>query len=230
MTRILLEAFLCSIVALAPLMSEAHAQDRGEGGREEESTVPPSEPLPRTIQQRFAVKEGTLSLSALVTTNVRGDFYEQVGFGGALTYYPWEFLGLELRGVGTYSWLGQTGADVIARTGYLPDTRATLGQVSVGGRLSFGYGKVQLGDLAVVHFDPQLALHLGATFVDESRVLPTALLAFAVLLHFDYGIYAQLDLGMQLDVEDRGERGAVVSVGFSPLVAIGWRFGVGGGS
>lgn len=180
-------------------------------------------PLP-TIQQRFAVKAGTVSLHLLGSAQLRGDFYHRLGWGGALAYYPWEELGFELRAIHHHAWLTSAAEQVRRDTGFVPDTRAPVATFLAGGRYSFGYGKVQLGDAAVVHFDPQAVVQLGATIAEEDRVLPTAFFGLSLLVHFELGFQAQIELLAVVDLEERNARGWIASIGFAPFLTFGWRF------
>ena len=183
-----------------------------------------------TVQSRFGIKEGTLSGHLLAVTPIRDDFYKHAGFGGALAYYPWERFGIELRGMGYVSWLSPTAQQIQAQTGYIPDTRPRRAAALIGGRLSLGYGKVQVGQAFVVHFDPQLVVQGGVTFGVERRLLPTVAGGLGLLLHFRHRIQVQIDLLALLEVENRGNRGTVAAISFAPTLSLGWALGVGAGS
>lgn len=180
-----------------------------------------------TIQRRYATKVNTLAAHILATAHFRGDFYNQIGFGVALLWYPSEELGIELRGIGYYSWLNDSARQLRRDSGYLPDTRARQASLLAGARVSIGYGKVQIADGLVMHFDPQVVARGGITFAEDDRYIPTVLAGLALLLHFDYGLQAQVDLMGMVDVEDRGERGTVTSIGFAPSLSFGWHFDYG---
>jgi hypothetical protein len=181
-----------------------------------------ADPVP-TVQDRFALKLNTISLHVLGTTQVRGDFYHQVGYGAALAFYPLEELGLELRAIGHSAWLTAEAEDLRRETGYIPDTRARVASFLLGGRISLGYGKVQLGDGAILHFDPQVVVQAGITIAEEERLLPTVLGGLSLLLHFELGFQAQIDLLAVVDLEERNARGWIPSIGFAPSISIGWR-------
>lgn len=206
-------AVLVALLLAPPLLATRAAAD--------------DEPPAPTIQNRFASNRNTLGLHAFVTSQFRGDFYHQIGLGGSVAYYPLEALGLEVTGTGFFSWLNDTAHQLTRETGWIPDTRRRNGHLLLGGRLSFGYGKLQVAEAFVVHFDPQLVVQLGVTFADEDRFLPTGLAGFAMLFHFDFGLQVRLDLMAIMDLEERTDRGMVASVGFAPLLAVGWRADLG---
>lgn len=221
-------------VALAVIASPARADDPEPASEVEASSEPAPEGAPPaatvaaaqvgTVQERFAVKAETLSLHLLGAAQFRGDFYHRIGYGAALAYYPWEELGLELRAIGYHAWLTSAAEQLRRDTGLIPDTRAPIATVLLGGRISFGYGKVQLGDAAILHFDPQAVVQLGATFAEDDRVLPTAMVGLSLLLHFELGFQAQIDLLATVDLEERNARGWIASIGFAPVLSVGWRF------
>ncbi len=188
--------------------------------------APPAAPAAQvgTVQERFAVKAETVSLHLLGAAQFRGDLYHRVGYGASLAYYPWEELGLELRAIGYHAWLTSAAEELRRDTGLIPDTRAPIAAILLGGRVSFGYGKIQLGDAAILHFDPQVVVQLGATFAEEDRLLPTAMVGLSLLLHFELGFQAQIDLLATLDLEERNARGWIASIGFAPILSVGWRF------
>lgn len=227
---------LCVVAYLSTFAGAAVAQDTAASGQGEQRVMDreaPPDPSaeddsleseePGTIQNRFARKVGTLSLHALATTTFRGDFWHQVGFGGALAFYPIEELGIEVRAMGHASWLNDAGHQIRDETGLIPDTRRRLGTYLVGGRLSMGYGKIQIADALLVHFDPQVLLSVGVSNADEGRVLPTGQAGLGLLIHFDLGFQLQIDLLAVLDAEDRADRGLIWSVGFAPYLSFGWR-------
>jgi hypothetical protein len=220
-------------VGLAIVASPARADDPDEVDATSDGDPAAEAPAPAapvqvgtvgTVQDRFAVKAETLSLHLLGAAQFRGDFYHRIGYGAALAYYPWEGLGFEVRAIGYHAWLTSAAEQLRRDTGFIPDTRAPIAAVLVGGRISFGYGKVQLGDAAILHFDPQAVVQAGATFAEDDRVLPTALLGLSLLLHFELGFQAQIDLLATVDLEERNARGWIASVGFAPFLSFGWRF------
>lgn len=200
-------AFLCGIAIAAPA-----------------SAAEPSDERP-TIQRRFAPKKQSVYLHATGTTHVRNDFYDTYGVGADLGYYPWESLGIELRGVFLQTRLSPAARDLQERTGLTPDARPQSLLATLGPRWSLGYGKILAFNSFVVHFDPQLVLGGGVARA-ESRWLPTGLAGLSLLLHFKWGIQAKLDLNASIQGEKR-ERGWVPSVGFMPVLGVGWNLGLG---
>ncbi len=173
-----------------------------------------------TVQDRFASKKQTTYLQATTTTQIRNDFYDSVGVGADLGYYPSEAFGLEARWAYLFSGLNPAAVEVKHETGLTPDARPQYMLAALGGRYSFGYGKMLIGRENVVHFDPQLAFH-GGVALAERRVLPTGTVAVSLLTHFQYGVQAKLDLGLAVQAERR-HRGWVPSIGFMPTLGIGW--------
>jgi hypothetical protein len=58
-------------------------------------------------------------------------------------------------------------------------------------------------------------------------MLPTALIGPSLVVHFAYGLHANIDLPVSVQVENR-DRGSVTSVGFLPSVGVGWSWNFGG--
>ena len=173
-----------------------------------------------TIQNRFATKSGTFYGHAMMTTQIRNDFYDSIGVGADIGYYPSEVLGIEGRWAYLFSALSPAAQDVKSETGLTPDARPQHMWMTAGIRHSFGYGKMLVAGNSVVHFDPQLTMH-GGLALAEKRVLPTATAGASLLAHFLDGVQAKLDLAMAMQLERRN-RGWVPSFGFTPTIAIGW--------
>lgn len=174
-----------------------------------------------TIQDRFAPKASSFFAHATAMTHVRNDFYNTFGVGVDAGGWLNESFALEARWLWLHSSLSAQAIDIKERTGLTPDARPQDMMLMAGARLSIGYGKMLIhwGD-SVVHFDPQLGLHLGMTSA-ENRWLPTVMPSLGFLLHFRWGIQVKLDLAVNIQVEDRA-RGSVTTFGFVPLLGIGW--------
>ncbi|MFB6372347.1 MAG: hypothetical protein ABEN55_04410 [Bradymonadaceae bacterium] len=173
-----------------------------------------------TIQQRFATKSGRMFAHAMLTTQIRNDFYDSIGLGIDAGWYPSELLGLEARWAYLFSSLSPAAVDVKEETGLTPDARPQHMLMTAGARWSFGYGKMLVMEDSVVHFDPQLTAH-GGIALAEKRVLPTATVGVSLLTHFVGGLQAKLDLAMAMQFEQRN-RGWVPSFGFMPTLGFGW--------
>lgn len=178
-----------------------------------------------TIQRRFAPKKQSVYLHATGTAHIRNDFYDSYGFGADIGYYPWEELGFELRGLFLQTRLSAPARDIQERTGLTPDARPQSMLATLGPRYSFGYGKILAFRSFVVHFDPQLAAG-GGVALAETRWIPSGLVGLSLLLHFKWGIQAKFDINASIQGEKR-DRGWVTSVGFMPVVGIGWNLGLG---
>lgn len=234
----------CCGVLLALGASPAQAQQAapgGEGATASQGEVPAVTPGPLrpnppglgvpdvearaggdrpTIQQRFAPKAKLLYSQGTFTTHVRDDFYDSLGGGLQLGFFPTERWGIEARAIFLRTRLDNAAIDLKERIGLVPDARPQDLWLMLGTRYSPGYGKLLMWRRFVVHFDPQLVLHAGVARA-ESRLIPTLDLAFGLMTHWRWGIKATLDLGMSLQTERR-ERGWVFTTGFAPVLGVGW--------
>jgi len=206
------------VVAAVVTMPMGVAAQSGDGQGADGSPEESQSDRP-TIQNRFAEKRGDLYGHVTGMTQIRNDYYDSFGLGLDVGYFPWESVGFEMRGFWVRSALNPAAQEIREETGLTPDARPQEWMTTAGVRYSFGYGKMKIGQNSLVHFDPQLALHGGVAFAD-GRVLPTLTTAGALLLHFEYGIQAKLDIGMAVQMEDRA-RGWVPSIGFAPVIGIG---------
>jgi hypothetical protein len=99
----------------------------------------------------------------------RGDLYTNPGLALEGTWYPLEWLGVDLSGTVFFSHLGQTAADLRRQTGLLPDAQRLKGRVAAGGRFAFAYGKVLIETLdTVLHLDASVHLHLGVMLTERT--------------------------------------------------------------
>jgi len=179
-----------------------------------------------TVQNRFAPKAQSVFGHATLMSQIRNDFYNTVGVGIDAGAWVNESIAFEARWLLLSTSLSDQAVDIQERTGLTPDARPQDMMLLAGTRLSVGYGKMlsHLGN-ALVHFDPQLGLHVGVTQA-ENQWLPTVMPSLGVLLHFKWGLQAKLDLALNIQVEER-DRGGVTSFGFVPLLGIGWSYGWG---
>lgn len=173
-----------------------------------------------TVQERFAPKEGRFYVHAAGASLFRNDFYNSMGYGGDVGYFTSEAWGFELRILNLHSWLGRAAQGIREDHSLIPDLRAPDALFVAGTRYSWGYGKVLTMDRFVVHFDPQLILHGGITLA-EDRVVPTSTFGFGFLSHWNHGVQIKVDLQMIFQMERR-ERGWTPSLGFVPMLGIGW--------
>jgi outer membrane beta-barrel protein len=174
-----------------------------------------------TVQERFATKESSIYGHATVSSHVRNDFYDSIGAGVDLGFWGTENIGGELRLHYFNTTLGAEAQRIQETTGLTPDARPQDMMVSAGARWSLGYGKFHIWERWVVHFDPQLVGHAGVTFA-ETRLLPTLSLGFSFLTHWRWNIQAKLDLQITVQSEERAARGQVTSLGFLPMLGVGW--------
>ena len=173
-----------------------------------------------TVQRRYASKQNLLTLSGALATHVRDDFYDSWGVGAQLAYYISERWGFEARALFLRTRLDGAALDLQERIGLVPDARPQNRWLLLGARYSPGYGKMLMWDSFLVHFDPQLVIHLGVATA-EKRWLPTSTVAFSLMTHWRWGIKASVDLGVTTQFERR-ERGWVFTTGFAPVLGLGW--------
>jgi outer membrane beta-barrel protein len=173
-----------------------------------------------TIEHRYAAKALTPYAHLTGLLHLRNDLYETQGVGADLGFWLVEEWGVELRGAWLNTHLSRAARRVKRATGLVPDARPQQLALLGGARWSPAYGKVLLADRFVVHFDPQLFAHGGVTLA-ETRVLPTLLVGAGFLAHFKWGIEAKLDLALSIQLERR-DRGWVGSLGFFPVLGLGW--------
>ena len=69
-----------------------------------------------------------------------------------------------------------------------------------GIRYAPGYGKMLMWERFIVHFDPQLVMHLGVARA-EKRLIPSADLSFSLLTHWRWGIKAKIGSDPVRDAE-----------------------------
>jgi hypothetical protein len=176
--------------------------------------------VPVRVERRLLVKKGRVHLSGGATYLSRGDYYVNPGLLAAASYYPGEEGGLDVRFALFFSSLGPEGTEVFERTGLVPDAHRPVALLAAGWRHSLGYGKVLLGsDLgSLVHFDVQLASHLGLTFTDRS-VSPSLLVGPALLLRFGPQFHVQLDVPLVGALEQRSR--SSLSFGVLPTLTLG---------
>jgi outer membrane beta-barrel protein len=173
-----------------------------------------------TIQDRFAPKAGLVYGQVLGMLHVRDDYYDTWGVGGEVGYFFVESLGVDVRVVSIQSSLAAEAIDLKERIGLTPDARPQDLWVLAGVRWAPGYGKLLMFGRWVQHLDPQLVAHGGVARADTGW-FPMAHVAFSTMLHFKWGIKANIDLGASFQWEDRA-RGRVFSAGFAPSLGVGW--------
>lgn len=99
----------------------------------------------------------------------RGDFYNHPAVSAEASYYPVEWVGIDLGATLFFSHLNGT-ADALRRsTGLLPDAQKPVVRLVAGGRLAFAYGKLLVEALGtVVHLDASALFHLGVLKTDTA--------------------------------------------------------------
>jgi hypothetical protein len=182
--------------------------------------IPPgADGVPVKVERRRLLKDKHYFLTAGPTYLARGDYYRSPGLLASASYYPREWGGVELK-LGLFlSSLTSAGREVFDRTGLVPDAHKPAALAAVGWRQSLGYGKALVGsDLThLVHFDLQLAGHLGLTFTDRSAN-PTLALGPGLLVR-TRTLFLQIDAPLLASLEDRSR--SSLALGMLPTVALG---------
>ena len=169
------------------------------------------------VEPRLFAKDQHLFLSGGITWLERGDYYNSPGFVFTGAYYLREGDALELRTAVFASWLGESGDQVVRRTGLVPDSQKPVSLLAAGWRHSLAYGKVALGG-SILHFDVQGGADLG-TLITDRAMTPALLGFFGVMGRLGDHFYGQLDLGILGSVEKRSS--PVATFGFLPVLTLG---------
>lgn len=181
-------------------------------------SLPGTEGAPVRVERRLLLKRGHVFLTGGLTYLARGDYYLNPGLVASGSWYPIESGGLELR-LGLFvSTLGSAGSEVFDRTGLVPEAHRPVALTAVGWRQSLGYGKVLVGEDNLVHFDVQLAAHLGFLFTDRG-VSPSPMAGPGLLLRLTPNLHAQLDVPVVLMFEQRSQ--GLLSLGVQPTLTLG---------
>ncbi len=174
---------------------------------------------PVMVEPRLLVKKHRLFFGAGGTVLARGDYYNNPGVTGAVTVYPIESGGVELRFAWFFSSLNSAGREVFRRTRLVPDAHRPIALVMAGWRQSLGYGKVLAGSsLGVLHFDFQVAAHGGAVVTDRA-VTPAAAIGPALLMRFTDHFFGSLEVAGIASWEKRSE--SSFALGVLPILSIG---------
>jgi hypothetical protein len=180
--------------------------------------LPGTEGVPVRVERRLLLKSGHVFVTGGLTYLARGDYYLNPGLVAAASWYPIESGGLELK-LGLFvSTLGSAGTEVFDRTGLVPDAHRPVAMAAAGWRQTLGYGKVLVGEGHLVHFDVQLAGHLGFTFTDRG-VSPSPMAGPGLLLRLTPSLHAQLDVPVVLTFEQRSQ--GLLSLGVQPTLTLG---------
>jgi hypothetical protein len=188
---------------------------------------PPPDLAPAArIQRRFIEKKLRVALYAGFAWIGRNDFYRSPGIELAASFYVIEPLAIDVRGAYLFSSPTQELNELVARTGYMPDTRAETATVLGGLRWSIGYAKIRLSEKHTLHFEPQLflygGLHVAAGPFRGTTVGPMGELGLGFLLFLTRRIQARIDAGITVEGEQRTSYVAVI--GGYPVVSVGAMF------
>jgi hypothetical protein len=169
------------------------------------------------VEPRLFVKQGHFFTSVGAAWLERSDYWLNPGFSFSAAYYPWEGGGIETRVLWFFSSLSDSAQRMSAATGFVPDARQPQALALLGWRQSLTYGKVALAG-AALHFDLQGALHCGGMFTDRG-LAPAAAASVGILGRLNRWMFAQLDVGLLLSLEQRQRSGA--ALGLLPVLSLG---------
>jgi hypothetical protein len=184
--------------------------------------VPPgADGTPVKVERRRLLKQKHVFITAGPTYLARGDYYRSPGLSAALSYYPYETGGMEVKLALLFSTLTTAGREVFERTGLVPDAHRPSFVGAVGWRQSVGYGKALVGSSLthLVHFDLQLAGHLGLTFTDRAAN-PTLALGPGLLVR-TRTLFLQVDAPFVGSLESRSR--SSLALGMLPSFTLGFQ-------
>lgn len=196
--RMCLLVVLCGWPAL-----RAHAQsseeEAGDISEVDKDRMGPLRERVRPVSGHLFLKQGRFELSPGIGLSTRDAFYSKLVLGGALTYFPVEWLGISLQG--GYSLPGVSGAAQICRS-------------DVNGRLT---GCESPTDADMDRSAPGKILLLGGLDLQWAPIYGKVSLFADYFLSFD--MYA---IGGVTAVQYRGSAGDAMAVGGN--VGVGMRF------
>lgn len=167
------------------------------------SVALPEPSVTQRVEQRIFGKTGGVVGRAGFSYLSRGDFYNHPGISAELSYYPIEWIGVDLVTTVFFSHLNATAEALRRSTGLLPDSQKPIVRVAAGGRLAFAYGKLLIESLGtVLHFDANLALHLGALKTDTA-FNPALDLGLGLQIRAYQRLLVFTDLGWMISYESR---------------------------
>lgn len=170
------------------------------------------------VEPRLLIKERHVFLSGGVTWLERGDYYDSPGLIAQISWYPVEQHALELQLGGLFSFLSTSGQEVFRVAGLVPDAHMPAGFLLCGWRHTLAYGKAAIGS-QIVHFDLQSAVHVGTLITDRAWT-PALSASGGVLVRMSERVFAQLDLGLLANYENR-QKSSPLNFGFLPLLTLG---------
>ncbi|MBM7113418.1 hypothetical protein [Archangium primigenium] len=182
------------------------------------ASIPGTEGEPARVERRLLLKRHHVFTTAGLGYLSRGDYYSNPGLMASASWYPVESGGVELK-LGLFvSSLGAAGTEVFERTGLVPDAHRPVALLAAGWRQTLGYGKALVGEGTLVHFDLQLAGHMGFVFTDRG-VSPSPMGGPGVLMRMGPRFHAQLDVPLVLSFESRSR--GLLSLGVLPTLTLG---------
>jgi hypothetical protein len=186
--------------------------------------APPLSPgldgVPVRVERRLLVKNGHFFFTLGADYFIRGDYYVNPGLLASASFYATERDGFDIK-LGAFLSFMSPAADVVFRSvGLVPDAQRPLGLLVVGYRRSVGYGKVLLTGAmdSLVHFDVQLAGHVGMIITDR-MASPAVSVAPGLLMRFSDRWFAQLDVEVYASYETR--QSAPLVFGILPTLMAG---------
>jgi len=180
--------------------------------------IPGTEGEPVRVERRLLLKRGHVFTTGGLGYLSRGDYYTNPGLVASGSWYPVESGGVELKLALFISSLGAAGTEVFERTGLVPDAHRPVAMLAAGWRQTLGYGKVLVGESGLVHFDFQLAGHMGFLVTDRG-VSPSPMGGPGVLMRLGPRFHAQLDVPVVLSFEQRSR--GLLSLGVLPTLTLG---------
>jgi hypothetical protein len=176
--------------------------------------------VPVRVERRLLVKSGHFFFTLGADYFIRGDYYVNPGLLGAASFYVTERDGFDVKLGAFLSFMSPAARVVFDSVGLVPDAQRPVGLMVVGYRRSVGYGKVLLngGMDSLVHFDVQLAGHVGMIITDR-MASPAVSVAPGLLMRFSDRWFAQLDVEVYASYETR--QSAPLVMGILPTLMAG---------
>lgn len=177
---------------------------------------------PVRVERRQLVKARKSILGVAGAYYARGDYFITPGLQATWSHYLDERNGIEARAGFFVPFLTPAAQQVFTDLGFVPDVPRALGGVQFGYRRSLGYGKMLVFGTAdsLVHFDLQLALHVGGVFTDRGFG-PSLSAGPALLARIGPNWTLQADVAIAASLEAAE---FPVVFGVVPLVAVGYAF------
>ena len=178
-----LQTALMLLLALALVGFPAAAQEgaKKDEDRSSENKVEVREDRIKSIQRKGFLKRHRWELTPTLTMSLNDAFYQKMGGGAAVAFYPADSLGIEVQGV----YVGTVQTDMV---GYYQQANQALPKVSnlkyyAMGNLLWSplYGKLAFVTDDIVHFDAYLIAGFGMARTETGSKFATN---FGIGLHY----------------------------------------------